>query len=180
MFHAHRTELLSKPKEDLPVLIEKIVQSSTVTVADNIDPLLLQPTAVPETARLYLGVISSPVAQFSSDDLRIITILRDNVETSSLPPMIPDGKELRMTVSDGKKGQMTFIYDLLPLASRLAEEALKAGRSVLVRDHDGKDLSVGVAMVLLWYAYDDDGALRSSPAPKGEALSCSLFPTEKT
>jgi tRNA A64-2'-O-ribosylphosphate transferase len=76
-----------------------------------------------------------------------------------------------MTVSEGKKGQMTFLYDLLPQALRLAEEALKAGGIVLVRDHDGKDMSVGVATVLLWHLYGDDGLLRSSPAPRGESLS---------
>lgn len=69
-----------------------------------------------------------------------------------------------------KKGEIYYLNTVLPAFAEAASTAMNQGNEVLVIDDDGKDVSVGVMIVLSWILIDDDGRRRSGPAPTGETL----------
>jgi tRNA A64-2'-O-ribosylphosphate transferase len=69
---------------------------------------------------------------------------------------------LRMHLPLGKRGQHTFVHDILPRAVAFASSHLSLGRKLCVA---GGDEGVGVALVLLQLFFDDEGSLRGGIAP---------------
>jgi tRNA A64-2'-O-ribosylphosphate transferase len=76
---------------------------------------------------------------------------------------------LRMHLPLGKRGQHTFVHDILPRAVSFASSQFSLGRKLCVA---GGDEGIGVALVLLQLFFEDEGALRSeTTTPSGGATA---------
>lgn len=64
---------------------------------------------------------------------------------------------LRMHLPLGKRGEHTFVHNILPRAVSFSGSHLSLGRKLCVA---GGDEGIGVALVLLQLFFDDDGSLR--------------------
>lgn len=75
---------------------------------------------------------------------------------------------LRMHLPLGKRGQHTFVHDILPRAVSFASSHLSLGRKLCVA---GGDEGVGVALVLLQLFFDDEGSLRGGITPNASGAA---------
>lgn len=165
MFHSNREAILSSSKEDLPAFIDTIVSKNTSTPpAINISSPLYQPTQIPDTSHIYLALTTSPMPDVGNKKVKVITLVNSQ---SIGAPALSAAQELRFMIPDGRKAQIMFADEILPRAIAFERLARREGAVVVVRDEEGRDLSVGLAMVLLWEALDDDGRLRTGEVPVG-------------
>jgi hypothetical protein len=67
-----------------------------------------------------------------------------------------------MSVSIGKKGQHDFLHQILPRALDFVGVQWNGGQDIVIACQDGKDTSIGVALVLLQAFFDDHGSLHRS------------------
>ena len=74
----------------------------------------------------------------------------------------------------GKKGQHSFLRDVLPRAAAFASKHLASqGVDIVIACEGGKDASIGVAVTLLQLFFDDAGQLRDKPT-RGPYFICIL------
>lgn len=76
---------------------------------------------------------------------------------------------LRMHLPLGKRGQHSFVRDILPRAVSFASSHLSLGRKVCVAG--AGDEGIGVALVLLQLFFDDEGNLRSGVTPSASGAA---------
>ena len=78
---------------------------------------------------------------------------------------------LRLTLAEGKKGQLTFLQTILPASTHYIMARLQRGDAVCVCCDSGKDTSVGIALAALQLFFDDQGQLREPGAAGAYARS---------
>ena len=76
---------------------------------------------------------------------------------------------LRMHLPLGKRGEHTFVHNILPRAVSFARSHLSLGRKLCVAG--GGNEGIGVALVLLQLFFDDDGSLRSGISMPSASVS---------
>jgi len=109
------------------------------------------------TETAFIVVYASNVTPSDTDDRGT----RANAELD-LGEKEGTSRVLRMHLPLGKRGEHTFVHNILPRAVSFAGSHLSLGRKLCVAG--GGDEGIGVALVLLQLFFDDDGSLRSGIA----------------
>ena len=148
MFWERKDILLDTAEEDLPDLIDRLLQI-TEREEQQSDTVLLKPTR-----SIFLGVGTRILNE--GFDL-VINCNGDSGSTAS--------EVLDLKCRDGKLGSRD-LREKLVTASDAAAKSLQhdAMCRVLITCSTGRDLSVGVAVVLLCQFFDEAGELRLGPA----------------
>ena len=144
MFWTHKDKLFKASEEELPELIQKLL-SENKGFRESYNATLIKPTA-----NLYVGA-GTGHGDLSDIDLTI------NCH-KHVPDMEYDAKKLDLKCASGKLGSRDLRHKLHLVKSRAAStlEQNPASR-ILVTCETGKDLSIGVALLLLALFYSGDG-----------------------
>ena len=115
--------------------------------------------------------MTSAKNDLGSSDKQLILQLTRLTQEELVDPTQTDSY-LFQRIPKSKKGEIYYLNTVLPAFAEAASTAMDQGNDVLVIDDDGKDVSVGVMVVLSWIFVDDDGKRRSGPPPTGELDFC--------
>lgn len=147
IFWKHREKLMTALEDDLPGLIEQLLEEERKGTDVTGEGIKILPTT-----NLHVGV--GPVSRLGIFDL----IINCNGSSGGDLQTIRDLK-----CRDGKLGSKD-LRELLPALCHIIRQQLQRNREsqVLVTCATGKDLSVGVAVALLCMFYDDQGEMHFS------------------
>ncbi len=126
---------------------------------------------MPERSNLYLATTTSRL-----DDIPemanglVLSLSASSISGPGLEAQSNEDRSPSYGITDSKKGHISFIEKVLPRAVQFAAMSRQASVPLVIRDEDGRNLSVAVAMVILWLFYDDNGKLRSGTAPIGQPV----------
>jgi tRNA A64-2'-O-ribosylphosphate transferase len=162
-FWRYKSELLRVERADLADLVKQLVLGSSKSENVAVDDWLSNVTTI---SKIY-----GKIRLCRLDDLPLRLYDRDIPSDLSLILLSPsfdwvekDAKRvLRICLSSGKKGQHDFLHNTLPRTVEFATaiwEADAAPINILIGCEDGKDASIGVALVLLQLFFDDNGIPR--------------------
>ena len=170
VFWKHKDQLLSTIEEDMPALIQRLIRSRPDS--GDSDAVRLGSTS------LYIGTVMNA----STPELYDGIITCSNVSPSKPGPKPEDAEKngtkiLHFICSDGKLGSRA-LRSHLPLLLPFVR-SLSIGdkpRKILLACSTGKDLSVGVALVVLCLFFDDDCMLTlyTSGYPSAISADCLL------
>jgi tRNA A64-2'-O-ribosylphosphate transferase len=164
-FFENRETLLGTAKEELPGVVERILWG-----LGNGGPAAMKGleswVQVPHGSGIWLGTTGSSDLPGLERGYGVITFIRSDspgLELGRIEGSSPVTEELVIRLREGKrkKSDLGFSTQVLPPVVEFADRMRAQGKDVLVRDWDGKSLSVGVAVVLCWRWIGDDGAPRS-------------------
>lgn len=144
VFWDNKDALSSTPEEDLPALIGKLHKKHCEQTPVG------QWTLVKPTNNLYIGNSGSSSRAAGASDLTI--------NCNAGPSSSEDTKHLNLGLPTGKMGgrNLRKVLDKIEtfICSRLSYNPT---RSVIVTCEHGKDLSAGVALVIICLFYDEQG-----------------------
>lgn len=155
LFWSHRNQLLAAVEDDMPDLIQGLLRMDQDHGVDRSDPVQLIPTS------LYIGTPSNAAkAELLYDG---IVICGGTAPFSKDQEAKKDrGKRtLDLLCGDGKLASRALRSQLLripPFIASLADHGLPP--KILFVCPTGKDLSVGIALVVLCLFFDDNCKLR--------------------
>ncbi|KAM5543053.1 hypothetical protein V8D89_003437 [Ganoderma adspersum] len=188
LFWKHRDGLLNTAREELPRVVEEIVQQSKV--GQHGAAWRTHPTPVTVTSGwLFIGSVPdmpSDVANtLSGADGPVSFVIvsadaplpqsdRDNGTELEQPQPQKDPHILRLKLAEGKKDQLAFLQTVLPAATRFIKARLARGDAICVCCGTGKDASVGIALAALQLFFDDRGALLEPGAAGSTATKDSI------
>lgn len=156
LFWEHHDELLSTPEAGMSDLIAAYLAAAlSLSAADEeVPPVLIRPTS-----NIYISARRAPTEQ---PQTRIQTKESDyTINCNGRAPSSPSKTVLNLTCAPGRQGSKD-LREKLSSAREFAWQALKQDGEdarILVTCETGRDLSVGVAVMLLCLFYGDDGAL---------------------
>jgi len=146
VFWAHKEELMSAVQsgEDVEGLVDRLVTEDKYRSSHGPGHSVL----VAPTRNLYVGFGESILADHDFDLVIDVNALHDE----------PQSKLLGMRCKEGKIGSK-MMRERLPQIAARAEKQLRTWpeKKILVKCSTGKDLSVGVVLVILCCFYADDG-----------------------
>lgn len=163
MFHRHREELLSTPKQELPEVMERLKAAAAGDGVKLNSTHLAALTEVTPGSGLFLGVVSGVELE---EGRLVLQLTRGTAEEMPVPPARQG--HLFFRIPKSKKGELYYASTVLPACAEAAIKASGEGKQVVVVDDDGKDVAVGVMVALSWLLVDDDGKRRTGPAPTGK------------
>lgn len=120
------------------------------------------PTPVAPTTQIYLTTLPLNTSTLSNPTIALHTYRPNTTPQPSLDP----STHLILTHRPNKDG----LAPLLPLIVAFATPHLLAGRPITLACEDGKDASIGAAVVLLQLFFDGEGRLLEEGRP-GEKVS---------
>jgi hypothetical protein len=187
-FFPHREEILSASREDLPDLIQKLVEQGKETGSTSVTQGLDVWREVPQGSDIWLGTnasesptITGPVKMISFHQSDKPSIER--VKTSAGDSSGSGSDELVIGLQEGKKKKTDLDYatQVLPAiadfvarpSSTEQDHEQKHDLPVYLRDWNGKSLSVGAAICLSWTRVDEQGQ-RRDPSTKIPTRKLSL------
>jgi tRNA A64-2'-O-ribosylphosphate transferase len=155
VFWANKEELLTTPEGDLPELIKRLVAEAEPLAAKQLIP-------VHPRASIYV-MTNSTLEQQPARDKAVIVHFTDSTTKPDTWEVSP--RELAPGLGSGKLASKnlraalpTIITFLLPAIARVWDaDGEKA--PIYLSDPDGKDVAVGVALVLLCLLYNDSGIM---------------------
>lgn len=157
VFWAHRQQFLSADRTHLPDLVAQILSTPRTKPAPVSDYETIS-TVVKVQGRLLVGVISD------LPDVSTRIAIQDNLvyviltPSEDLIPPIKSDPSLVVPTYAGKKGQSHFLHRVLPPAVEFIGRHLRSGLNVCIVCENGRDLSIGVALVALQLFFTDDGS----------------------
>ncbi|KAJ7188869.1 initiator tRNA phosphoribosyl transferase [Mycena filopes] len=178
LFWAHRASLLATDRTELRELVERLVAgptpAQTATLTSRVEPTPIARV----NGRLLIGALAdlpAKDAELHAGTAYIIILPSTSGSLTPLPssptpspasasPSDPS-RILRLASPTGKKSQLALLHSILPQSVSFARTHLQAGRRLCVACEDGRDLSVGVALVLLGVFFDADGELLPLASP---------------
>ncbi|EAW12796.1 initiator tRNA phosphoribosyl transferase family protein [Aspergillus clavatus NRRL 1] len=155
VFWANKATLLRTAEEDLPDLIEELLQEHQSQDSSQ------QATLVAPTRNLYISQTNACLND-SGGRYDLIIDCNGNPETSEQNP-----KRLCLGCRSSKLGsrdlrqQLDKVRDFV--GSQLASDP---SRSLLVTCETGKDLSAGTLLAIICLFYDDEGAFTTTPVKR--------------
>ncbi|OAL22651.1 hypothetical protein AYO22_07209 [Fonsecaea multimorphosa] len=142
LFWGHRERLMETPEDELPALIEALLEEENEERGTEIAVTRILPTS-----NIYIAVGS--VTSLDGFDL-IVNCQGDEGGSMS--------KVLWLNCHNGKLGSKDLREKLPGVISVISNQLCKHPQSkILITCSTGKDLSVGVAVTILCLCYDDEG-----------------------
>jgi len=166
IFWANREVLLSTPEAELPDLIDALIMRATTARSPGGQMRCLKPTSC-----LFVTEITGlPVNNMVSDACTIILLPKITEESTwqTSPTRVDVGLGPYKLGSRNLRTALPFIVQFLRTA--LAPRKTEAGQEPMVQKdiviacETGKDLSIGVALAILCYFFDDRGSLLREPS----------------
>ena len=179
-FFPHREEILSASREDLPDLIQKLVEQGKETGSASVTQGLDVWREVPEGSGIWLGTSAGelptnigPFKMISFHQSEKPSI--EQVKTPAVGTSGSDLEELVIRLQEGKKKKTDLDYatQVLPAITDFVVRPPSKEQDyendhdlpVYLRDWNGKSLSVGAAICLSWTRVDEQGR-RRDPSTK--------------
>ena len=172
-FFPHREEILSASREDLPELIQKLVEQGKETGTASVTQGLDVWREVPDGSGIWLGTnagesppvnVPHKVITFRQSEKPLIRQCQTPCRGSSGS----GGEELVIQLQEGKKKKTDLDYatQVLPAIAEFVARTEQESRNeyempVYLRDWNGKSLSVGAAIWLSWTRLDERGQRRN-------------------
>ena len=153
LFWQHRQQLMSTAEEDLPEIISGLLVVREVKFSINL-AVLLAPTKT-----IYIGTLGAGSLQGFDG----VIICSDRLMSPDTEGVYNPGQVLNLLCGTGKLGSRALrkkLPDVPAFVSSIAVVARKGAPEILVTCPTGKDLSVGVALVLLCLYFDNDCKLQ--------------------
>ncbi|KAF8891858.1 tRNA A64-2'-O-ribosylphosphate transferase [Infundibulicybe gibba] len=167
LFWRHQNELLSANRAELPDFVTHITSSGGVQGAK------MPPSPIIKTgSRVFLcalsdlstGVDSVPQVTATIDgkkvDYSFLTLEPEPSDSGNI--ISTSDNHLRVPVTEGKRGQIQFLEDVLPRSMDYIEAQMLLGKHICIACETGNDASVGVAVAALQKFFDDEGKIRQS------------------
>ncbi|KAK7472368.1 tRNA A64-2'-O-ribosylphosphate transferase [Stygiomarasmius scandens] len=157
VFWKHRDIILSADRANIDSVI-----AAVVVEAKEDNGALRKPTAIQKVGgRLIVCSVNDlpDKAQSTEVDTALLLVTRGDKITGDGNPHF-----LSLVTPEGKKGQSYFLQSIIPQALAFIDRQLNLGACVCVACDDGKDLSIGIAVVALQRFFDEDGNFVGSNA----------------
>jgi tRNA A64-2'-O-ribosylphosphate transferase len=151
IFWNNKEQLLSAAEQDLPDMIGQLLRRY-----QHADKFLL-PTVIAPTDWLFIAS-SSALNENSMDHFTHIILCEKALDRVINPERAANC--LHLHCREGKLGSRDLRKELMKVTEFLA--SMVPSERVLVSCHDGKDISVGVALAVLCQFADDNGKLLES------------------
>ncbi|KAF5355473.1 hypothetical protein D9758_006318 [Tetrapyrgos nigripes] len=147
IFWQHREAILSADRSE-------VMKVAATFVKDAGKQETRKPSEIRKVgARILVCSVSDlPAPEAIKDKTAWVMITSDQETVIEESPRI-----LPLLTSEGKKGQAHFLQHILPRSLAFIGNQLSQGMKVYVACEDGKDLSVGVAVVALQQYFDENG-----------------------
>lgn len=158
LFWKHKHDILEANRAELPRFISAIVSGGHSR--DDRNP----PSPITKVhGRILIGAVSDLLSRdlIRTCDLTNTAFLLltsgDAEQGDVLPAFSSEMTILQIQVTEGKKGQIHFLEDVLPRSVDYIRQQLRRDKCVCVACNSGKDTSVGVALSALQQFFDDEG-----------------------
>jgi tRNA A64-2'-O-ribosylphosphate transferase len=150
IFWAHKAELLRTPEPELPALIASLLVSSDAREGVRSD-------LVPVAPRLLVGTLAVSPGPLLAEGACVVVLLPKATEQTAWAQ-----SSSHLEVGLGKsKAASRRLREALPticeFVSRYLARSTEEEKEVVLLCETGKDLSVGVALALSCWCFDDDG-----------------------
>ncbi|KAF7289305.1 Initiator tRNA phosphoribosyl transferase [Mycena indigotica] len=163
LFWQHRTALLGAERADLPSLVARLVSGHKPSPG-----IFHGPTPIQHAGSLLLLAAAADINVFEEDVAYVVV----GVDRAEQP--LPRVLYLPITCNTRKSRSDSVLPSLLPRSTSFATHHLRLGRRVCFVCDDGRDVSVGLALVTLGLLFDDAGKLASDNTVTKAALRTRL------
>ena len=146
VFWENKTKIFSTKEEELPELIEELVQQSRAQISAE------QATLIGPTRNIYIGKVRAAAEDRAGFDLVI------NCNGDTVPPEEENRKILNLSCGVRKLGSRD-LRNVLDQVKDFVKRELESdpSRSLLVTCETGRDLSAGTILTVLCLFYNDNG-----------------------
>lgn len=151
LFWQHQEELMEANEDDLPALIERLIDESRDSSS------MRPPTLMRPTSNIWIGSNAAAGSHYQDFDM----VLSCSTSPDSTLSQTLKANYVQLSCSTGKNGSRQLRTELGKVM--LVREILRPDSKVLVTCESGRDLSVGTALAILCLCYRDDGALQQEP-----------------
>jgi len=145
VFWSNHTELLAASEDELPDLIDRLLQEAKATsVEPNFTPIL-------PASQIMTG--SMPQGTFNVDDKALVVMCTPTVDENLQKALSPRLLHLKTTV--GKLGSRDLRIEIPKVIEFFDDK--KSFSSIIVTCPTGMDISAGVVLALLCLYFDEEG-----------------------
>jgi tRNA A64-2'-O-ribosylphosphate transferase len=158
MFWSRQTLLTQASEDELPDLIQTAVEEARLSVATR------EVSRIEPTSNLYIGDNAAVNAVGASFDVIISCVEKSEIPVSSDATDSGVVQHLHLACGAGKVGSRQLRRELAKLEPLLS--MVNPTIKILVTCQTGKDLAVGVALMLLCRMFDENGSLAGTSLPR--------------
>jgi len=166
LFWQHKREILETSRAELSRLISSLVSRKHSRNDENPPSPIIRV----DGSILICSISDLLSCDFmrTRDPMNTVFLLltsRDTEQGSVLPAFPDEMTVLQVPVTEGKKGQIHFLEEVLPHSMDYIRRQLSCRKRVCIACNTGQDVSVGVALSALQYFFDDEGKYITAGAP---------------
>ncbi|KAK1826099.1 tRNA A64-2'-O-ribosylphosphate transferase [Podospora conica] len=171
IFWGHKDELLSTPEAELPGFIKALLASSDAREGVKSDLTMVAP-------RLFVGTLAASTEQLLAEGACVVKLLPKATEQTTWaqsPSHIEVGLGKSKAASRQLREALPAICEFVARYLARTSEGQEEKNKVALLCETGKDLSVGVALALSCWCFDDAGNVGSEEARGREAFTKSFI-----